>query len=239
MFANFLSHLEEVRRRIFITLAVFGLAFIGGFFFAEPLLTFLLQPLKTFYTEGLVFQKPHEAFLIHVQVAIMAAIFFSSPVIFIQIWQFAAPGLYAHEKKTALTLTLWSIGLFAAGVLFAYTAAIPCGLQFLLSFQSPNLKPLITAEEYFSFLIGMFAAFGVMFDFPVFIIGAVRLGLVSSQTLAKSRRIIILIIFIAAAILTPSPDPASQILLALPLLLLFEGALWFSRRIEKQSPVSH
>ena len=230
MLSDFLSHLEEFRRRLFIILAAFALAAAAGFFYSGPLLSFLLYPIRDFYAQGLVFHKPQEAFLIHVQVALMAGVFFSSPVFFIQVWRFAVPGLYAHERKTGAALALWSIALFTAGILFAYAVAVPWGLNFLLGFQSPSLRPLITAAEYFSFLTGMFLAFGILFVFPVFIVGAVRLGVVTPERLARSRRLVVLIIFIAAAILTPSPDPASQILLALPLLALFEGALWFSRR---------
>ncbi len=230
MLADFLSHLEEVRRRLLIILAALTLAAAAGFFFADPLLTFLLRPLKDIEAAGLVFHKPHEAFMIHVQVAMLAGFLFSSPVIFLQAWRFAAPGLYAHEKKAATAVALWSVLLFAVGIAFAYAVAIPWGLRFLLGFQNADLRPLITAGDYFSFLTGMFAAFGLLFDFPVFILGAVRLGLVTPAQLAGSRRIVIVIIFILAAVLTPSPDPVSQILLALPLLLLFEGALWLSNR---------
>ncbi len=232
-FANFISHLEELRLRLIVTLAVFLCALIAGFIFADPLIAWLMRPLEAASPAGLVFHKPHEAFLIHVQAAAMLAVLTAIPVFMVQAWQFAAPGLYAHEKKTGIFVSAASAGLFIAGILFAYYAAAPWGLKFLLGFQSADLRPLLSAQDYFSFLGGLFAAFGLLFVFPVLIVGAVRLGIVSPEVLARSRRVAVLVIFVVAAILTPSPDPASQILLALPLLLLFEGSLWFSRRFHR------
>jgi sec-independent protein translocase protein TatC len=230
-FSHFISHLEELRVRLIVTLAVFIFALIAGFVFSDPLIHWLTQPLEAVMPEGLVFFKPHEAFLIHVQAAMMTASVAAIPVLMVQGWQFAAPGLYQHEKRTAGVLSAVSAGLFLAGVLFAYYAAAPWGLKFLLSFQGPELRPMLSAQEYFSFLAGMFAAFGLLFVFPVLIVGAVKLGIVSPEVLGRSRRIAVLIIFVVAAVLTPSPDPASQVLLAVPLLLLYEGSLWFSRRV--------
>jgi sec-independent protein translocase protein TatC len=161
----------------------------------------------------------------------MAGAVVAIPVLIVQGWQFAAPGLYKNEKKTAVVVSTVSAVLFLVGILFAYYAAAPWGLKFLLSFQGAELKPLLSAQEYFSFLAGMFAAFGLLFVFPVLIVGAAKLGIVSPEVLARSRRLAVVIIFVVAAVLTPSPDPVSQVLLAVPLLLLYEGSLWFSRRV--------
>lgn len=231
-FSHIVSHLEELRVRLLVTLAVFGVALIIGFVFSESVIHWLMRPIQGIASGGLVFFKPHEAFLIHAQVAMMTGAVVAIPVLMVQGWHFAAPGLYAHEKKTAALVSVISVGLFLAGVLFAYYAATPWGLKFLLGFQGPDLKPLLSAQEYFSFLAGMFAAFGLLFVFPVLIVGAVKLGVISPAVLARSRRMAVLIIFIVAAVLTPSPDPVSQILLAVPLLLLYEGSLWFSRQVK-------
>ena len=232
-FSNFISHIEELRIRLLVTAAVFLAALIGGFVFSPALIHWLSLPLLEILPSGLVFHKPHEAFMIHAQAAVIAGAIFAIPVLMVQGWQFAAPGLYANEKKTAALISMISAALFLTGVLFAYYFAAPWGLKFLLGFQGPELKPLLSAQDYFSFLIGMFAAFGLMFVFPVFIVGAVKLGIVTPETLARSRRVVVVFVFVVAAVLTPSPDPISQIALALPLLLLFEGSLWFSRRIRR------
>ena len=127
-----------------------------------------------------------------------------------------------------------SLLLFLCGMCFAYYLVIPLGLHFLLSFQTESLRPLLAIGPYFSFLIGMILAFGVLFDFPVFVVGLVQLGITDSRTLSKARKTIIVCIFIAAAILTPSPDPVSQLLLAVPLLVLFEISLLIAKRIERR-----
>lgn len=230
-FSHFIAHLEELRTRLIVTLGVFAAALIAGFFFSAPIIDWLTRPLESIMPGGLVFFKPHEAFMIHAQVAMMTGAVAAIPVLIVQGWHFAAPGLYQHEKKIAVTISIISASLFLVGVFFAYYLAAPWGLKFLLSFQGPELRPLLSAQEYFSFLAGMFAAFGLIFIFPVLIVGAVKLGLVSPAVLARSRRGAVVLILIVAAILTPSPDPASQILLAVPLLLLYEGSLWFSRRV--------
>jgi len=231
-FSHFISHLEELRTRMLAALMVFCAALIAGFIFSEPIIHWLMKPIEAVMPGGLVFFKPHEAFLIHAQVAMMTGAVAAVPVLMVQGWQFAAPGLYPHEKKTAAGVSVFSVTLFLAGVLFAYYAAAPWGLKFLLGFQGPDLRPFLSAQEYFSFLAGMFTAFGLLFVFPVLIVGAVKLRILSPEVLARSRRIAVLVIFIVAAVLTPSPDPVSQILLAVPLLLLYEGSLWFSRRVQ-------
>ena len=234
VFEDLVPHLEELRRRIVVSLLIFSLTFIAACFFSRQLLDLLIKPLGEMGGVQIFFQKPFEAFLAHVKVAALAALTFSSPVLFTQIWFFLAPGLYASEKKTILAIAGASTLLFLVGIFFAYFLAIPWGLRFLLSFQTENLKPLLSIGPYFSFITGMILSFGILFDFPVFIVGCVKLGVVKVQTFAGARRLIIVVIFILAAILTPSPDPVSQILLALPLVLLFEVSLWIARRVEKK-----
>ncbi len=231
--SDFLSHLEELRRRLIFFLTVFGLAFIVCLFFTHPLLDFLTFPLRQFDRAELYFQKPVEAFLIHLTVAGLAAFFLSSPIFFWQLWLFIAPGLYSREKKFILQLVGSCALLFFVGAAFGYYLVIPWGLHFLLSFQTQTVRPLLNVGSYFSFLSGMVLAFGILFDFPIVILGLVRLGILQTRTLANSRRAVIVLIFIAAAVLTPSPDPFCQILLAIPLMVLFEITLVLARIVEK------
>ncbi|HXV27336.1 MAG TPA: twin-arginine translocase subunit TatC [bacterium] len=231
---DFLSHLEELRHRLIVSIAAFFIASVISYFFSQALLDLLIEPLHRYEKIQLFFQKPYEAFLTHLKVAAFAGFVLSSPVFFTQLWLFISPGLYEKEKRVLLPLILVSIALFLIGTSFAYLVVIPWGLHFLLGFQTESLKPLLTVGTYFSFLLGMMLAFGALFDFPVVMIGLVQLKLVTTKTLAKSRKLTIVLIFIAAALLTPSPDPASQLALALPLLLLFEISLlaagWLERR---------
>jgi sec-independent protein translocase protein TatC len=235
VFSDFTPHLEELRRRALLCLAVFFLISFAAYFFARPLLDFLTQPIHGYPGAVLVFQKPHEAFLIHLRVAAFTGILLASPLFFIQGWLFVAPGLYEKEKRTFLPIIITTILLFFIGVLFSYYFVIPFGLKFLLGFGTESLRPMINVAAYFSFLTGMLLAFGLLFDFPVILIGLVSLGVVKTAVLSRSRKVIVVILFIAAAALTPSPDPLSQLLLAFPLWGLFEISLIIARIKEKGS----
>lgn len=231
---DFFEHLEEFRRRLIICLIVFGLASAVSWFFTHAIIDFLILPLKARSEAELYFNEPHQAFFMHMQAACLAGFLISAPVLLTQAWLFIAPGLYQREKNALIPLISISTVLFFAGAAFAYFFVIPWGLGFLLSFQTENLKPLVGVAAYFSFVMGMTLAFGILFDFPVVIVGLAKFGLVRAQTFAKARRVIILIIFVLAAILTPSPDPISQLMLAIPLWILFEASLLVARMIEKR-----
>lgn len=235
---DFLPHLEELRKRIITCLLALSAASVVCYFFSKPILDFLIWPLRQYSSEPLVFQKPYEAFLIHIKVALFSGLILSSPIIFGQLWHFLAPGLYEKEKKLFLPVVIISAALFVIGVLFGHFLVMPWGLRFMLDFQTASLKPLISAGSYFSFLIGMLLAFGVLFDFPVIIVGLVELGVVKTAALRESRRAIVVIIFIVAAVLTPSPDPISQCLLAFPLWGLFEISLAVAAQREQSRPQS-
>ena len=231
MFDDFLPHLEELRRRLLISLLSFCLLTLICFFFSHALLDFLVFPLTRYQEISLYFQKPYEAFSAHLKVSALAGFLASSPILITQAWLFLSPGLYPAEKRVLGLLALVTSGLFLSGALFAYYAVIPVSLRFLLSFQTSGLRPLLGMDEYFSFLTGMILIFGVLFNFPVVIFGLVRLGVVNPDALSRARRGVIVFLFVLAAVLTPSPDPVSQILLALPLVLLFEISLAISRRV--------
>lgn len=232
---DFVSHLEELRRRLILWILSFCLAAIVSYFFSHQILDILIQPLRQMdKSTELFFQKPYEAFLIHIKVAALAGAIFSSPVFFSQMWLFVSPGLYENEKKFILPLIFISVLLFLIGILFAYTMVIPWGLGFFLSFQTETLKPMINVNSYFSFLNGMLFAFGLLFDFPVLVTGLSALGIIHTSTLRSARKPIIVIIFVLAAVLTPSPDPVSQLMLAIPLVFLFEISVLISRGIEKR-----
>lgn len=236
MFSEFEPHFEEVRRRLLISFWFFLVAAIFCYFFSSQLLDLLIRPLKTYDANVvLYFQKPYEAFLTHIKVACTAGLILSCPVIFSQIWLFLAPGLYEREKKMTMPLILITTLLFLFGVWFGYAWVIPWGIHFLLSYQTEMMRPLIGVGPYFSFLISMLLAFGVLFDFPVLIIGLVKLKVLDTKTLAGMRKGIILTIFIVAAVLTPSPDPMSQLLLAVPLWILFEISMLIARVVERNN----
>lgn len=235
--ADWFSHLEELRQRLLISLLVFIAASIISYFFSSHLIEWLTWPLRRYNDTQLIFQKPYEAFLVHIQVAALAGVIFSSPILLTQLWCFISPGLYEREKKLFLSLIGITIALFLIGILFAFYVIIPWGLHFLLSYQTETVQPLLDIGAYFSFVIGMILAFGVLFDFPIIIFGLVKLGITNARDLAGARKIIIVLIFIAAALLTPSPDPLSQLALAIPLILLFELTLLVCRWSERRPAV--
>lgn len=231
---EFVSHLEELRKRLIISLCAFSLAAAVSYFFSGTLIDLLIAPLRSHRNAQLIFQTPYEAFLIHIKVAALCGLVISLPILFIQFWLFVAPGLYQKEKKTVLPLALSSVVLFLFGAAFAYFLIVPVGLDFLLSFETESMRPLLAIAPYFEFLFGMILAFGIMFDFPVILLGLAKMGIVNSRGLAKARKFIVLAIFVLAAVLTPSPDPVSQLLLAIPLLALFEVSVIICRWVEKK-----
>lgn len=229
-----IAHLEELRRRILTCLTVFLLAWIGCYFFSRPLIEALILPLRRYEDAQLVFQTPYEAFMVHLNVSAMAGFMVSSPVFFAQVWGFLMPALYPSERKIILPLVIFSVLLFAAGFLFAYLAVVPVGLHFFLGFQTDSLKPLLAIGPYFSFLVWMTLLCGFMFDFPLMLLGLIRLGVLPYKALKAIRKHVVVGIFILAAVITP-PDPVSQIMVAGPLWFLFEACMLLGKWVKPKS----
>ena len=232
--ASFLDLLEELRWRILTSLMTIGIFSIVAWFFTKPLLDFLTQPLVRLAGSELYFNAPYEAFLVHLKVALLTGLLAGSPVFFAQLWLFVAPGLHRRERQIIFPLTLISVFLFLLGAAFAFWIVVPASLQFLLNFQTESMKPLLGIGPYFSLLIGMILAGGILFDLPVVVLGLVRAGVLGAEGLRRTQKEVIVGIFILAAILTPSPDPLGQLLLALPLVLLYEVSLRIAKWVEKK-----
>jgi len=232
----FLDHLEELRRRLLVSLTAFGIFSAASCFFSKSLVEFLTFPLRQLdlVNQDLYFTAPYEAFLVHLKVSLLTGLLAGSPVLFYQLWGFVAPGLHRRERALVLPLTLLSVFLFLAGAAFAFFVVVPTGLQFLLSFKTYSIQPLLGIDPYFSFLVGMILACGILFDLPVVVLGLVQAGVIGPQALRNARKGVIVSVFLLAAILTPSPDPVGQLLLAIPIILLYEVcvrvAKWFSAK---------
>lgn len=229
MLDAFIPHFEELRRRLLVSLAVFIALSALSFFFSAPILDFLTLPLRQYGPPAVFFQKPYDAFLAHLKVSALAGFLTGSPFYIAQAWSFVTPGLYAKEKKAFTAVIATTSLLFLAGAAFSFLIVLPVSLRFLLGFETQTLKPLVGVDDYFSFLFAMVLAFGFVFNFPVVVVGLVRLGVVQTETLRRARRAVIACLFLTAAVLTPSPDPVGQIFLALPLIGLFEISLWVCR----------
>ena len=160
------------------------------------------------------------------KLALASALVCASPVIFLQIWRFVAPGLYQHEKLALLPFALLASLCFTGGALFGYFVAFPPVFRFLIGYANEWLEAMPAVEEYFSLALRLFLIFGILFTLPVFMVFLGKMGLVSRAWLAKKRKYAVLLAFVAAAILTPSPDVAGQVLMVLPIVLLYEVSIW-------------
>ena len=149
----------------------------------------------------------------------------ASPVIFLQIWRFVSPGLYRHERKVLIPFTVISTLCFVGGTAFGYFIVFPPAFRFLIGYSSSFLEPMPAVDEYFSLALRLFFAFGVIFELPVFMVFLAKIGVVNKAFLAKNRKYALLIAFVVAAILTPTPDVVNQLLMAGPLVLLYEVSI--------------
>ena len=232
----FLSHLEELRKRLIACVVAVGVGFAGGYVFKERLFNILVAPIRpAMPNDGhLIFTGPTEMFLTQIKVALIGGILLVIPFIFYEIWMFVAPGLYQKEKQAITPLIVLSTILFALGAIFAYLVVLPIAFQFLLGFGSQGadasvtVEPLISVKEGFGFSIKMLFAFGIAFQLPIVIFFLSRMVVVTPDTLSKKRGYAILLVFMAGAILTP-PDVISQCLLAIPLMALYEVGIIISK----------
>lgn len=219
----FTSHLEELRSRLIKTFLAITAAFSLSYTFAEEIFSFLTAPLLRIQAPGLALigTGVPEAFFTKIKVALIAALFLSFPVILWQAWQFVAPGLYEQEKRYARGFVLFGTLLFLLGAWFCYAVIFQVGYSFFIKrYQALGVRPAIRIGEYLSFSSQLLLAFGVTFELPVVAYFFTRIGLLDHRILIHQFRYAIIFIFIVAAVLTP-PDIVSQILLALPLLLLY------------------
>lgn len=234
--APLLDHLIELRRRLIYCIVAIVIAFGVCYYFAETIFAFLVQPLLSAGQKTVIYTQIFEAFFVKVKVAFFAAMMVSFPVIANQLWQFVAPGLYRREKKALLPFLFATPVLFACGAAMAYFLAIPMALHFLLSFQGDiggvKQEALPAIGNYLSFIMQFLFGFGLAFLLPVLLMLLERAGIVTRRQLISARRYAIVGATAIAAVLTP-PDLMSQVLLAVPLILLYEVAIigiWFTER---------
>jgi len=234
--APLLEHLIELRRRLIWAFGALGVAFCFCYYFAEHIFAFLVQPLLRAGQGKLIYTDVFEAFFAKLKVALFSAIMLSFPVVANQIWRFVAPGLYKKEKRALLPFLILTPVLFLSGAAMAYYMAMPLALHFLLGFQGNvggiQQEALPAIGNYLAFVTKFLFGFGVAFLLPVLLMLLERAGIVTRGQLVKGRRYAVVAIFGVAALLAP-PDVVSMLLLAVPLVLLYEFALiaiWFTER---------
>jgi sec-independent protein translocase protein TatC len=224
------AHLEELRKRLIISLIALAVGFGIAYGFKEKLFFFLSRPLEKYLPEGSAMQYIGipEAFVTYLKLSLFGGIILALPVILYEIWLFVAPGLYEREKRYVIPFVFFSTAFFLGGASFCYYIVFPFVFQFFMSFSGGSLQAMPTVREYLSFAAKMLVAFGLVFEMPIFFFFLGRIGLVSYEGLARQRRIAVVLVFVVAAVLTP-PDVVSQLLLACPLLILLELSLQIVR----------
>ncbi len=239
--APLLDHLLELRRRLLKSVAALAVAFGVCFYFSRSIFAFLVQPLLAAGQGKLIYTQIFEAFFVEIKVAFFSAMMLSFPIVANQIWQFVAPGLYKKEKRALLPFILATPVLFLSGAALAYYFAIPVALHFLLGFQG-NLggvqqEALPGVGNYLSFVMQFLFGFGLSFLLPVLLMLLERAGVVTLKQLFAAQRYAIVGAVAIAAVLTP-PDIGSQLLLAVPLIMLYYlalGAIWITEKRRKRS----
>jgi sec-independent protein translocase protein TatC len=231
----FTTHLEELRSRLIKASIAVGVGFAVSYGFKEKLFQILTAPLISVMKTGetLIYTNLPEAFFTFLKTAFLSGILLASPIIIYQFWMFTAPGLYRQEKRLLLPVVFLSSVFFVGGALFGYFIVFPWGFKFFLGFASETIRPLPSMKEYLSFSSKLLLAFGLVFELPLVITFLAKLGLVSVEFLKKNRKYAMLLFFVGAAILTP-PDVVTQIMMALPLMVLYEISIIGARIFGKK-----
>ena len=218
---SFLEHLDDLRGVLIQSAIAYLLVVIGCWFLSGQIIDFLIEDLTV---EQLIFYAPAEAFMARVKISLVLGLLIAYPFILFRVWAFVAPALFRKERTKVWPFIISASILFYVGVVFAYLILIPVTLGFLIGFGTENLTPMISVTSYFSFVVRLCLVFGIVFQLPVIVFVLSLIGVVTPKFLLRQWRYAILITFVGAAVLTP-PDPASQVLMALPIVLLYIGSV--------------
>jgi sec-independent protein translocase protein TatC len=245
---SFMDHLGELRKKITVSLIAVCVTFVFAFNYSEQILEFLMFPLRytldfsvknmymyfipqdKLHNTKLVFLSPAEGFWMNMKIAMVAAFILALPVIFQQLWSFISPGLHSKEKKYVVPFIVIATTLFLVGGAFCFFIVLPFAMGFLLTYKIGDfMMPMLSVGQYTDFCLKFILAFGAVFELPIIIIFATRMGFVTTKTLAKNRKYAVLLAFVVAAILTPTPDAFNQTLMAVPMIILYEVGILASR----------
>lgn len=222
---SFLEHLEELRRRIIYSLLAIAATFLLGWWKAERIFAFMQNPImealhRHKLDEKLVYTNPVDPFNMYLKVGFLAGLFIASPFILYQVWAFIAPGLYRHEKRYVLPFMFSTVGLFLAGGAFGYRMVYPAALDFLIGYGA-QFQPMITIHEYTNLFLTVVMGMGIIFEMPILIFFLALLGIVSAGWMWRNLRYSILVIFVIAAIVTPTTDILNMCIFAAPMVALY------------------
>jgi sec-independent protein translocase protein TatC len=246
-----IEHLADLRKRIVFSLIALLIGFAISFSYSEELFRVLTLPMRAelrfsfrnpfisfipskTQTSSLVFLAPAEAFWMHMKISLVAGFVLSLPVILHQLWKFISPGLLLKEKKYVGPFVITATSLFFLGALFCFFIVLPFAMGFLLTYKTASMTPMISVGSYVDFCLKFIHAFGAVFELPIVIIFLTRMGIVTPKTLAKNRKYAILLAFVIAAVLTPTPDAFNQTLMAIPIIFLYEAGIHVSKFFVKK-----
>ena len=238
MFEDLKPHIAELRKRLAYSLGALIVCFFIAFYFYEPILNWMTLPLKKVLPEHsmMIATGVPEVFFTAVKVSLFAGFLMALPFILYQFWLFIAPGLYEHEKKYIWPFVIAASGMFFLGAAFAYYVVVPYGFQFLVNFAEQVVTVAPKINEYVGFFTKIMVGFGIAFELPVLTFFLALLGLVDDHTLKSFFKYAIILIFILAAILTP-PDVVTQLLMAIPLILLYGVSILVARWVNPYHPL--
>ncbi len=219
---TFLEHLEDLRKRLFYSFVALFIGFVPGWVFSKQLYAILARPVTQYLPEGtkLAFTTLTAPFMLYMKVAFLASLFFMSPFVFLQIWYFVAPGLYRKEKKYAVPFVLMTTFFFSLGALFAYFIVFPWACRFFLTLGR-DFQPVITVDQYFGFALKVILGIALIFELPTLVFFLAKMGLVTARWMVKNFKYAVLLVFVIAAVITPTPDVITQSIVAVPMLVLY------------------
>ena len=220
---SFLEHLDELRKRIIWAVLALGGGFIICCFFISQIFDFIMRPLQQMLPAGgtLVFTEPTEAFVLYIKIALIAGLILASPMVFLQVWLFVAPGLYAHEKKWAIPFVVMSSFFFVVGAAFAHYVVFPLTWRFFVSFTNDIITFMPRIEPAFSLYLRLVLAFGIVFQMPTLVLFLARMGVLTARFMIKNFKYAVLLIIIISAVITPDGGGVSLVAMAGPLMVLY------------------
>ena len=230
MLEDIRPHIAELRSRLIKIVISYGVAFLIVFTNWQIVYEWMKKPLESVFHRAMIFTSLSEPFITALKISLYAGFVLALPFIMWQVWKFIAPALYENEKRMAIPFVFWTTIMFLVGVSFAYYVVFPFGANVLINFGGVNFEAMLKMSEYIGFFAKFMFGFGIAFELPVFSYALAKLDLITDKTLMDGFRYAIVIIFIVAAILTP-PDPATQFLMAIPLIILYGVSILIVRMV--------
>lgn len=236
---SFLEHLDELRKRLIVSVSAIAAGFFVCLFFIDEIFAFIMVPLQRALPQGgkFIYTEPTEAFMVQIKGAALAGLVLAAPVVLWQVWLFIAPGLYSNEKKFAIPFVFMTTFFFVAGAVFSHFVAFPWSWVFFASFTTDYMDFVPKLAPVFSLYAKMLLAFGLIFQMPTIVLFLARFGIVSARLLIRYFKYAFLGIFIIAAVISPGTDVISQLMMAVPMLLLYLVSIGVAWMFGKRKPV--